>query len=43
MKTEWDYTNLAEAYLKRPDYAEDAIEETLKTANISSAEAGSRL
>ena len=22
MKTEWDYTSLANAYLKRPDYAE---------------------
>lgn len=26
MKTEWDYTNLADAYLKRPDYAQTAIE-----------------
>ena len=25
MKTEWDYTELADAYLKRPDYAEEAI------------------
>ena len=25
MITEWDYTNLAEAYLKRPDYSKDAI------------------
>lgn len=25
MKTEWDYTNLAEAYLKRPEYAPEAI------------------
>ncbi len=35
MKTEWDYTNLADAYLKRPDYAEEALEKMLKTANIS--------
>jgi SAM-dependent methyltransferase len=26
MKTEWDYTNLAIAYLKRPDYAPAAID-----------------
>ena len=26
MKTEWDYTQLAEAYLKRPDYAPEALE-----------------
>ena len=29
MKTEWDYTSLANAYLKRPDYAEAAIEAML--------------
>lgn len=34
MKTEWDYTELAVAYLKRPDYAQSAIDEMLKTANI---------
>lgn len=34
MKTEWDYTDLAEAYLKRPDYAQDAINKMLKTADI---------
>ncbi len=34
MKTEWDYTNLADAYLKRPDYAQDAIEKMLETAEI---------
>lgn len=26
MKTEWDYTELAEAYLKRPDYSDTAID-----------------
>ena len=34
MKTEWDYTNLADAYLKRPDYAQTAIERMLETAGI---------
>lgn len=34
MKTEWDYTNLAEAYLKRPDYAETAIDEMLQIADV---------
>lgn len=32
MKTEWDYTELAEAYLKRPDYAQEAIDKMLETA-----------
>lgn len=32
MKTEWDYTNLANAYLKRPDYSEAAINAMLKIA-----------
>ena len=35
MKTEWDYTNLAEAYLKRPEYAGDAISEMLKIAEVN--------
>ncbi len=34
MKTEWDYTDLAEAYLKRPGYAQDAIREMLVTAKL---------
>lgn len=34
MKTEWDYTELAEAYLKRPDYAPDAIRQMLETADM---------
>ena len=34
MKTEWDYTNLAEAYLKRPDYAENAIDEMLQLTGV---------
>jgi len=34
MKTEWDYTSLAEAYLKRPGYSESAISKMLNIANI---------
>ncbi len=34
MKTEWDYTALADAYLKRPDYANAAIDAMLSIANI---------
>jgi ubiquinone/menaquinone biosynthesis C-methylase UbiE len=32
MKTEWDYTTLAKAYLKRPDYADAAIDAMLAIA-----------
>jgi SAM-dependent methyltransferase len=32
MKTEWDYTALADAYLKRPDYADAAIDAMLSIA-----------
>lgn len=35
MKTEWDYTNLAEAYLKRPNYAGEALDRMLETAGVS--------
>ena len=35
MKTEWDYTNLADAYLKRPDYAPDALEKMLDYAKYT--------
>lgn len=34
MKTEWDYTNLADAYLKRPDYAETALEKMLTISKM---------
>jgi ubiquinone/menaquinone biosynthesis C-methylase UbiE len=34
MKTEWDYTELAQAYLKRPDYAQSAIDKMLQTAGV---------
>lgn len=37
MKTEWDYTTLADAYLKRPDYADAAIDAML---SIAGAEQG---
>lgn len=36
MKTEWDYTHLADAYLKRPDYADAAIDAMLAIAGIES-------
>lgn len=35
MKTEWDYTELARAYLKRPDYSDAAIDAMLERAGIS--------
>ncbi len=34
LKTEWDYTNLADAYLKRPDYAQDAVDKMLSIAGV---------
>ncbi len=40
MKTNWDYTKLAESYLKRPDYAEDAIDKMIQFFGIS---AGGRI
>lgn len=39
MKTEWDYTNLADAYLKRPDYAQEAIDKMLSIANVQKGDA----
>ena len=39
MKTEWDYTDLAEAYLKRPDYAQSAIDKMLETAGVKKGDA----
>lgn len=35
MKTEWDYTLLADAYLKRPGYSGPAIDAMLRTAGCS--------
>jgi ubiquinone/menaquinone biosynthesis C-methylase UbiE len=34
MKTEWDYTALADAYLKRPDYSDAAIDAMLAIARL---------
>ena len=34
MKTNWDYTKLAEAYLKRPDYAPSAINKMFEKAKL---------
>ncbi|MBL0141876.1 MAG: methyltransferase domain-containing protein [Betaproteobacteria bacterium] len=34
MKTEWDYTALADAYLKRPDYADAAIDAMLAVMTV---------
>lgn len=39
MKTEWDYTNLAEAYLRRPEYAPTAIAKMLETAGVKPGDA----
>jgi ubiquinone/menaquinone biosynthesis C-methylase UbiE len=36
MKTEWNYTELADAYLKRPDYAVEAIDAMLQKASVPS-------
>lgn len=36
MKTEWDYTELADAYIDRPDYADDAINEMLAAMKLKS-------
>lgn len=38
MKTEWDYTNLANAYLKRPDYAQEAIDEMIAIAGVKGSD-----
>ncbi len=34
MQTQWDYTLLADAYLKRPDYADAAIDAMLSVASV---------
>jgi ubiquinone/menaquinone biosynthesis C-methylase UbiE len=38
MKTEWDYTTLAKAYLKRANYAQSAIDTMLKLAQVNGAD-----
>ena len=35
MKTQWDYTELADAYLERPEYAHGALEELFQIASLS--------
>jgi ubiquinone/menaquinone biosynthesis C-methylase UbiE len=35
MKTEWDYTDLADAYLKRPEYADSAIDAMVAKAGLN--------
>ncbi len=34
MKTEWDYSSLADAYLKRPDYSAQALEEIFSICGV---------
>lgn len=34
LRTEWDYTQLADSYLKRPDYSTSAIDKMLSIAEI---------
>jgi 16S rRNA A1518/A1519 N6-dimethyltransferase RsmA/KsgA/DIM1 with predicted DNA glycosylase/AP lyase activity len=34
MKTEWDYSSLADAYLQRPDYSAAAIDAILKVTRV---------
>ena len=38
MKTTWDYTELADAYLKRPDYAQAAIDALLAISGVREAD-----
>ncbi|WP_026972594.1 class I SAM-dependent methyltransferase [Aliagarivorans marinus] len=38
MKTEWDYTNLAKAYLKRATYSSDAIDTLFELAKIKAGD-----
>ena len=38
MKTEWDYTSLAKAYLKRADYSDEAINTMLEMSGISESD-----
>ena len=37
MRTEWDYTNLAKAYLKRPSYSGEAVEAMIKITQLGSS------
>ena len=40
MKTEWDYTKLADAYLKRPNYSEEAIDKMLDIVGLKETRGG---
>ena len=35
IKTEWDYSKLANAYLKRPDYSAIAIDKMIEVVGLS--------
>ncbi len=37
MKTEWDYSDLAKAYLKRPNYSDEAITRMLEITSIGTS------
>jgi ubiquinone/menaquinone biosynthesis C-methylase UbiE len=39
MKTEWDYTELADAYLKRPDYSVEAIDALVRSSGAARGDA----
>ena len=38
MKTNWDYTSLADAYLKRPDYSNAAVDAMLSISGLKNSE-----
>lgn len=38
MHTTWDYTNLAQAYLKRPDYADKVVDDILETSEVGAGD-----
>lgn len=40
VQVQWDYTKLAQAYLKRPDYAPEAIQEIIAAMNFPSGSRG---
>jgi ubiquinone/menaquinone biosynthesis C-methylase UbiE len=35
MKTNWDYTTLADAYIKRPDYSTEALDKMFETMSLN--------
>lgn len=39
LKTEWDYTMLADSYLKRPDYSTSAIAKMLSIVEVKEGDA----